>query len=581
MLVADTIVGDLVARLRADTSGFKAGFDDAEKHSQTFAQRMDAVGSKMQSVGAKMSIGLTAPLALLGKASFDAASDLNESMSKAKVVFDDMAPAVVKWSKTAATSMGISQQAALEAAGTFGTLAQSMGMMQGPATDMSMSLVQLASDLASFNNASPEDVLLALRSGLVGEAEPLRKFGVSLSAARVEAEALASGLVKPVAKMTDVAEASIAVEKAAQDANEAVKKYGRESTQAAEAGVKLAKAEEKLSEATRGNVQELTAAQKMQAAYNIIMKDTALAQGDFARTADGAANKQRIMAAQFKDMQAQLGQALIPIFQKVAGVLQDVANWFSNLSPKTQEIIVYVGLLVAAIGPLVGAIGTLISVLTLLAAHPVILTIIAITAAIAALGVAIYFMWTRWDQIWTWIKEHPAYAYLIAVFAPILAGLFALVTAARWLEQNWSEVWATIQTVAEIAKNAILGPFEMIADAIRTIIRLAVRAADAIGNIPSKVTGVVPDVTPWSGLSPFADGGRVPGPVGAPMPILAHGGELVLNPQQQAAVFTGGGGITVNVNAGQVISERSFIDMVIEGVSRAQRQGAPVPWVKA
>jgi hypothetical protein len=57
------------------------------------------------------------------------------------------------------------------------------------------------------------------------------------------------------------------------------------------------------------------------------------------------------------------------------------------------------------------------------------------------------------------------------------------------------------------------------------------------------------------GYSPddqFAEGGIVGGPHGAPRPILAHGGEMVLNDEQQKAVLNGnvgngGGSTTVNI----------------------------------
>ena len=53
-------------------------------------------------------------------------------------------------------------------------------------------------------------------------------------------------------------------------------------------------------------------------------------------------------------------------------------------------------------------------------------------------------------------------------------------------------------------------------------------------------------------LPSFAGGGIVPGPLGAPVPILAHGGE---------SVGMGGGGVVINV-AGSVISERNLADLV-------------------
>ena len=40
----------------------------------------------------------------------------------------------------------------------------------------------------------------------------------------------------------------------------------------------------------------------------------------------------------------------------------------------------------------------------------------------------------------------------------------------------------------------------------------------------------------------FAEGGMVPGPIGAPVPALVHGGERILTPEQQ-----GGGDVIVNI----------------------------------
>lgn len=509
-----TQVAELVAKLRMDNAEFDKGADAA-------ASKMSAVGDKMQSVGKKMTIGLTAPLALLGKASFDAASDLNESMSKVKVVFDDMAPAVVKWSKTSATAMGISQQAALEAAGTFGTLAQAMGVMQGPATDMSMKLVQLASDIASFNNANTDEVLLALRAGLVGEAEPLRKFGVSLSAARVEAEALASGLVKPVSAMEDVTKASIEVEKANIDAGKALKEHGKDSLQYREALSKVTDSEKKLTEAMRGKVPELTAAQKMQASYNIIMKDTALAQGDFARTADGAANKQRILQAQFKDMQAELGQALIPIFQKVAGVLQEVAAWFSNLTPKQQEMIVYAGLVVAALGPVIGTVGTLIKAFQALSLA---LTANPYVALIAASAVAAILIATHWNDIVGSLEGGLNSA--ISVINGVLDKLNELI-------RLWNSIpfLPNIGPVGHVGRvgEPDNGPWKSGPNQMGPPSPYSQPVTDTWLSGPNQMGPPSPYSTPVAGpFLGFATGGVVPGPIGAPVPAIVHGGETII-----------------------------------------------------
>ena len=106
------------------------------------------------------------------------------------------AKAVQAWSKTTATGIGISQRAALEAAGTFGNMLVPMGLGRKEAAGMSTRMVNLAGDMASFNNASPEETLEALRAGISGETEPLRRFGVRLSQARIEEQAMRMGLKK-------------------------------------------------------------------------------------------------------------------------------------------------------------------------------------------------------------------------------------------------------------------------------------------------------------------------------------------------------------------------------------------------
>ena len=60
--------------------------------------------------------------------------------------------------------------------------------------------------------------------------------------------------------------------------------------------------------------------------------------------------------------------------------------------------------------------------------------------------------------------------------------------------------------------------------------------------------------------------GIMPGPMGAPRMILAHGGEMVLNRQQQAAVSNNS--ITVNVN-GNVDDPYLMARLIAEQVNTA------------
>lgn len=203
--------------------------------------------------------------------SISEASDINESTTKIQRVFGDAANSVLDFSQTSATALGQSRSQALEAAGTFGNLFRAIGLGQKESAGMSTQLLQTASDLASFNNASPEEALDALRSGLVGETEPLRQFGINMNDQTLKAEALKEGLIN-----------------------------AGQATQTLKPDVKA------------------------QAAYGLILKQSSLAAGDFARTSSGLANQQRIFSAQIADSKAQLGQALLPALVSVMGFVTSV-----------------------------------------------------------------------------------------------------------------------------------------------------------------------------------------------------------------------------------------------------------------
>lgn len=402
-------------RLDADTK-------DAEGQSKS---AMERIGGTMTKVGVGMTAAVTVPIVALATSGVKAASDLAESNSKVGVVFDKNADKVRDFASTASKSLGISEQSALEATGTFGNLFRALGIGTAPAADMSTSLVKLSADLASFNNANPEDVLLALKSGLLGEAEPMRKFGVSLSATRIEAEAMSSGLVKATGDTTAIAAAQIKAQKATEASAKALKDHGKDSLEYKSAQNAAQKAEEDLAAAMKGKVPELTAAQKAQAAYAIIQKDTALAQGDFARTSDGLANRQRILSAQFTDMKASLGTQLMPVVNKVAGFFVKLLDTFNGLGPGAQKVVGVIAGVAAAIGPLLIVGGKLVSSFTTIAG------VFGGGGAGAAGG-----------------------GGLLAATGPLIPIVGALAVAGFLLYKNWDKVKPVFEAVVDIVKTA-------------------------------------------------------------------------------------------------------------------------------
>lgn len=197
----------------------------------------------------------------------DMASNLAESQSKVAQIFGESAAGIQAFSKTAATSLGLSEQNVLDAAGTFGIFGKAAGLGGKDLSDFSNNFTTLSSDLASFNNTSPEDAINAIGSALRGEMEPIRRYGVMLDDAAIKAEAMAQGL------------------------------YSGKGA--------------------------LTAEAKTLATTALIYKKTSDAQGDFAKTSGGLANQTKIMKAQLTNAATTIGTALLPIAMKLAGFFAD------------------------------------------------------------------------------------------------------------------------------------------------------------------------------------------------------------------------------------------------------------------
>jgi hypothetical protein len=196
-----------------------------------------------------------------------AASSMNEELGKSEAVFGSSAQTIQAWSKKTADAFGISRLEALQATGTMGNMLRAFDITGDKASDMAMNLVELAADMGSFNEASVEDTLFAIGAALRGENEPIRKFGVALDDARLKQEALSMGLFSGTGA--------------------------------------------------------LSANAKAMASYSLIVKQTAIQQGNFSATSDDLANSKKRMVAQFNDLTVAVGQAFLPVIKDAVKAIND------------------------------------------------------------------------------------------------------------------------------------------------------------------------------------------------------------------------------------------------------------------
>ena len=288
-------------------------------------KRLETTGQKAQFALKKAALPATAALAGLAAAAgpaISAASDLGENLSKVNVIFGEGAAEVEKFAASAAKSMGQSKNAVLTAAGTFGTFGKAAGLSGRDLAGFSNDFTALASDLASFNNTTPEQAVQAIGAALRGESEPLRQYGVLLNDAALKAAALELGIYDGSGALTDQ--------------------------------------------------------QKILAAQKVIFEQTTDAQGDFARTSDGLANSQRTLTAQMENLQVSIGQALLPVVEAILPLVQSFAAWAADNPQAFLAIAGAIGAVAAAI--VVTNIAMALNPFALIAAGIALLVVALVTA---------------------------------------------------------------------------------------------------------------------------------------------------------------------------------------------------------
>jgi hypothetical protein len=280
-------IEEVGARLRVKDGGkFVRDIRDADQAVDRFGRSARNAGDNVSglgrlaggAVGGLSSLGRLASTAAVGVAALTAgaaaasysliqlASDAAETESKFNTVFGTGgADQVNAWIRDVQGNVHVATDELQNAASTFGVFGQAVGVPAMELAGFSTALADAGLDLASFSNANPEDVFQALRSGLSGESEPLRQFGIFLSDASLNAFAMSEGIGKTTAEMSEQ--------------------------------------------------------EKVLLRQRYILANLGAAQGDLERTAGGMANQQRTALGLFRDIRVELGEALMPAMEELMPLL--------------------------------------------------------------------------------------------------------------------------------------------------------------------------------------------------------------------------------------------------------------------
>ena len=270
-----TPVDTILVKVEADLKDVNRKLRQLEKNTAKTTKSVqggfDKIGRSLKGFAIAYAT-LLATRGVLATAKFG--SSIEEMEAKASAVFQQFLPRVRSELDAFGEAAGRSTHMLLEMATSVQDLLVPLGFARGDAARLSVDLVELASDVASFNNMADTDVLNNFRSGLVGNHEVLYRFGVVINEAALKAELFRMGITK--------------------------------------------------------SMDEVTAAEKAQARLNLILAGTTDAQGDAIRTARSLANETKGLKREFDTLAQTVSKVLAPVFLFLVKIGRRVLNFFNN-----------------------------------------------------------------------------------------------------------------------------------------------------------------------------------------------------------------------------------------------------------
>ena len=217
------------------------------------------------------------------RAASEAAAEAEETANLFNTTFSNIATTANGVANAMSSALGISTAAAQQALGTFGDLAMGYGQTQSAALEFAESAVTLGLDLISFKNITGDttEILQALASGLAGNYENFRKWGIIVTMTEVNARLAAKGYDKLTGSALQFA--------------------------------------------------------KIQETLAIVQEKSANAQGDMEKTLDSTANVTRRVTEANKELLANIGSGINQVLTPLKLMWLDIAESI-NKAQKAQEL---------------------------------------------------------------------------------------------------------------------------------------------------------------------------------------------------------------------------------------------------
>lgn len=360
---------------------------------QALGEKFQQIGTKIKTAGDTLSKTLTPALAGIGAGSLaafdevDGALDTVEKKTGASgTALSGMEDTVKKLATTIPTSFETAGNAVGEVNTRFGLTGSALEKLSGQfikfaelnGTDVSTSIDQVQKAMAAYNvptkNASSYMDML----NKVGQAT-----GISMDTLTGSLTANAPALTQMGLNSKQAAAMVGNLEKAGVDSGSVMAGLKKALKNAADEGKPMGVAMAEMGKSIKGaktDQEAITRATKLFGAKAGPAIATAVRSGklNFKSLADTASISGDTVAGTFKktedpidkwkttlnklkltgaEVGSSLGTVLAPMLEKVGAAAQKLANWFGGLNPKTQELVVKIGLAAGAAGPLLSIIG--------------------------------------------------------------------------------------------------------------------------------------------------------------------------------------------------------------------------------
>jgi hypothetical protein len=336
----------LAIRIIGDATSAVASLDQVDGSARGMQATMDNA-----SRGAGVALGALAGAAAVAG---NAASELQQATGAVDSVFGTYAGKIHDYAQEAADAVGLSEAAYSNMATVIGSQLKNMGLSIEDAGGQTQWLIGLGSDLSAMYGGTTSEAVSALSSLLRGERDPIERYGVSMNQAAIDAEKAALGL--------------------------------------------------------SGLTGEADKNADLQATLAILTRQTADAQGTFARESETAAGQQQRATAAWENALAMLGEQLLPIMTEGAQMLATWAAWAGENSELVTVLAVGIGGLSAGILVINGAMKAFAAVQALQTAaqwannaawlaSPVTLVVLAVMAAIALVIAIVLLLIKHWDDV--------------------------------------------------------------------------------------------------------------------------------------------------------------------------------------